>query len=81
MSQNIYILIILLILCTSCKGQKEQERPKAAINKEVGQEIKVDTSYKGPNTITLNIIQDEDGNIWLAAFDGVFRYDGAPFLM
>ncbi|MDB5150448.1 MAG: histidine kinase [Mucilaginibacter sp.] len=33
----------------------------------------------GPNRITRNIIQDRKGNIWMAAFDGVFRYDGKSF--
>jgi len=33
------------------------------------------TSY-GPNGITRNIIQDRKGNIWIASFGGVFRYDG-----
>lgn len=34
----------------------------------------------GPKTITRNIIQDKKGNIWMAAFDGVFRYDGKSFV-
>ncbi|AYL97957.1 ligand-binding sensor domain-containing protein [Mucilaginibacter celer] len=33
----------------------------------------------GPNRITRNIIQDRKGNIWLAAFDGIFKYDGKSF--
>lgn len=33
----------------------------------------------GPNNITRNILQDREGNIWMAAFDGVFRYDGKSF--
>jgi len=33
----------------------------------------------GPNRITRNIIQDRKGNIWIAAFDGIFRYDGKSF--
>ncbi|PTS98761.1 histidine kinase [Pedobacter sp. HMWF019] len=32
-----------------------------------------------PNRITRNIIQDKKGNIWIAAFDGIFRYDGKSF--
>jgi ligand-binding sensor domain-containing protein len=32
-----------------------------------------------PQSITRNIIQDKKGNIWMAAFDGVFRYDGKSF--
>src|SRR4051812_14040366 len=32
-----------------------------------------------PHLITRNIIQDRKGYIWIAAFDGVFRYDGKSF--
>ncbi|WP_420460918.1 serine hydrolase [Neolewinella sp.] len=32
-----------------------------------------------PATITRSIIQDSAGDIWIAAFDGVFRYDGTTF--
>lgn len=37
------------------------------------------TEEKIPNSITRNIIQDRKGNIWIAAFDGIFRYDGKSF--
>lgn len=33
----------------------------------------------GPNNITRTIKQDRNGNIWIAAFDGIFRYDGKSF--
>lgn len=33
----------------------------------------------GPGRITRNIIQDRKGNIWMAAFDGIFKYDGKSF--
>ncbi|QJB35052.1 histidine kinase [Chitinophaga oryzae] len=36
-----------------------------------------DTS--GPKKITRNILQDRKGDIWVAAFDGIFRYDGKAF--
>jgi len=32
-----------------------------------------------PKAISRNIIQDSKGNIWIAAFDGVFKYDGKTF--
>ncbi len=40
---------------------------------------KVNTRSHGPKNITRNIIQDRKGNIWIAAFDGIFRYDGKSF--
>ncbi|PWK72509.1 two component regulator with propeller domain [Mucilaginibacter oryzae] len=36
-------------------------------------------SMAGPKRITRNVIQDRKGNIWMAAFDGMFRYDGRSF--
>lgn len=33
----------------------------------------------GPNSITRNIIQDRKGNMWIASWEGVFRYDGESF--
>ena len=37
------------------------------------------SSSTPPATITRSIIQDSTGDIWIAAFDGVFRYDGTTF--
>ncbi|WP_436491630.1 ligand-binding sensor domain-containing protein [Chitinophaga sp. ARDCPP14] len=33
----------------------------------------------GPTSITRNIMQDRKGNIWIASWEGVFRYDGKSF--
>lgn len=38
----------------------------------------VNTAH-GPKSIVRNIIQDRKGNIWVASFEGVFRYDGKSF--
>lgn len=32
-----------------------------------------------PDAIVRNIEQDRDGNIWIASFEGMFRYDGRSF--
>lgn len=34
----------------------------------------------GPTSITRNIIQDRKGNIWMASWQGVFKYDGRSFI-
>jgi ligand-binding sensor domain-containing protein len=60
---------------TTGQGQNQTSTPKDT-NKS---ETKAKITYAGPNTITRNIIQDRKGNIWIAAFDGVFRYDGKSF--
>jgi ligand-binding sensor domain-containing protein len=69
-----YVLFLMLSFCTSC-GQNQAEGKKIIINSENKGVI---TPY-GPKWITRNIIQDRKGNIWIAAFDGIFRYDGKSF--
>jgi ligand-binding sensor domain-containing protein len=69
-----YALLLVLIYYTSCK-QSQTEGTKIIINSK---NRSVNTS-QGPKVITRNIIQDRKGNIWMAAFDGVFKYDGKYF--
>jgi ligand-binding sensor domain-containing protein len=69
------VLFLMLIFCTSC-GQNQTEGKKIIINSKTKGVI---TPY-GPKWITRNIIQDRNGNIWIAAFDGIFRYDGKSFI-
>ena len=69
-----YVLLLMLIFCTSC-GQNQAKGKKIIINSETKGAI---TPY-GPKWITRNIIQDKNGNIWIATFDGIFRYDGKSF--
>lgn len=33
----------------------------------------------GPHNITRNIMQDRNGNFWLASWEGIIRYDGKTF--
>lgn len=74
-----YALFLMVAFCTSC-GQNKTELSKENINPiAIGSANKgVNTSY-GPQVITRNIIQDRKGNIWMAAFDGIFKYDGKSF--
>ena len=34
---------------------------------------------QGPNSIVRTIKQDRSGNIWIASWEGVFKYDGKSF--
>ncbi len=36
-------------------------------------------STTGPHDITRNVLEDRDGNIWLATWEGIIRYDGTRF--
>ena len=69
-----YVLLLMLIFCTSCR-QNQAKGKKIIINSETKGAI----TSNGPKWITRNIIQDRKGNIWIAAFDGIFRYDGKSF--
>jgi len=68
-------LVYALFLTTACKGQDQTDLSKENIKSET----KDVTTSHGPNSITRNIIQDRKGNIWIAAFDGIFRYDEKSF--
>ena len=36
-------------------------------------------SKQGPRSITRNVLQDKNGNYWLATWEGIIRYDGKLF--
>jgi ligand-binding sensor domain-containing protein len=72
---QIYALFLTLVFFTSCKGQAKTELPKDSIKSEPASVI----TSTGPNNTTRNIIQDRKDNIWIAAYDGIFRYDGKSF--
>lgn len=73
---HLYTLFLLFVFCTSSKGQNKTDLPPDTNTPESKEVI----SSKGPNNITRNIIQDRKGNIWIATFGGIFRYDGKSFI-
>jgi ligand-binding sensor domain-containing protein len=74
MANFLYIYALLILVSgTVCDGQKSYY----PIEPETKQ---VTTTSHGPLSITRNIKQDKKGNIWIAAFDGVFRYDPSALL-
>jgi len=79
-------LFLMFIFCTLCKRQKKTDLPKDTIQSETkdiitpqGPLTKDVITSTIPNNITRTIKQDRKGNIWIAAFDGIFRYDGKSF--
>ena len=72
---QIYALFLMLVFYTSCRGQVKTDLPKDNIKSETKDVI----TSAGPNRITRNIIQDRKGNIWIASWEGIFRYDGKSF--
>jgi ligand-binding sensor domain-containing protein len=72
---HIYILFLVFVFNTTCEGQNKTDSSKENINSATEGVI----TSAGPNRITRNIIQDRKGNIWIASWQGVFRYDGKFF--
>jgi ligand-binding sensor domain-containing protein len=68
-------LLFIFIFCTSCKEQNKTSLQKDSTNSETKDTV---TAY-GPNSMVRNVKQDRNGNILIAAYNGVFRYDGKSF--
>ena len=72
---KLFALFLMIVFCSFCNAQNKTEPSKGNTKYETKDVI---TSH-GPNNITRNIIQDRKGNIWIASFGGVFRYDRKSF--
>jgi ligand-binding sensor domain-containing protein len=72
----IYTLFMMFVFCTSGKGQNQTNVSKDSIKSETNEIV----TSPGPNRITRNIIQDRKGNIWIASWEGIFKYDGKSFV-
>lgn len=71
MTKHLHVYTLLMFVsCTLCEGQKSYYPTDTS---------KVVTSH-GPLGIARNIKQDKKGNIWIAAFSGVYRYDPSAVL-
>lgn len=67
--------LLMFVSGTWCEGQNATNPPKDMAQPDTADIV----GSHGPSRITRNIIQDRKGNIWMAAFDGIFRYDGKSF--
>ena len=68
-------MFLIFVFCSSCTGQNKPD-PKG---ENISSETKNVSTPHGPKTIVRTIKQDRKGNIWIASWDGVFRYDGKSF--
>lgn len=85
------VLFILFISCVNTKERKQSEPTKETIEIPSSNPSKPKdfdpyftptetiTTTKGPQNITRNILADRKGNIWLATWEGLIRYDGSTF--
>jgi streptogramin lyase len=71
----LYSLFLILFFGFASKGQDTTRIPTGNTKSDTKDVI----TSSGPNTITRNVIQDKKGDMWIAAFDGIFRYDGESF--
>lgn len=70
----LYTLFLMFIFFTSCKDSNQTSNPN-----QISKAEKDTVSLYGPTGMVRNIRQDKKGNILIAAFKGVFRYDGKTF--
>jgi ligand-binding sensor domain-containing protein len=68
----VYAFLLLFFFNTSGKGQNKTDPPKENSRPHI-------TSPEF-RSVTRSIIEDRKGNIWIATFEGVFRYDGKSFV-
>lgn len=67
--------LLMVVFYAHCAGQDKAGMPTDTAKSASKDAI----SSRGPNHITRTIRQDRNGNIWMATFGGVFRYDGKAF--
>jgi ligand-binding sensor domain-containing protein len=72
---HLYIMFLMFVFYTSCKGQNQKNLPKDPIKVETKEVI----ISNAPSNIVRTIIQDKKGNIWMASWEGIIRYDGKLF--
>ncbi|MBI3193560.1 MAG: histidine kinase [Ignavibacteriae bacterium] len=75
-----FIFAIILFAC------KEEPKPNSTTQGEYSPTHDpyfvqtIDTvSTKGPQSITRNVLQDKNGNLWFATWEGILCYDGKRF--
>jgi ligand-binding sensor domain-containing protein len=66
------LFVIVIAFCNFCNAQIKTEDSTKSETQEV-------VTLHGPNSITRNLRQDKHGNIWIASWEGVFRYDNKLF--
>ena len=71
---HVYALFLVFVFHTSC-GQNQTDVPEAYIKSEFKDIV---TSY-GPSSMVRNVKQARNGDILIASWEGIFRYDGKSF--
>jgi ligand-binding sensor domain-containing protein len=74
-SVNKFALYLMLVFCSSCGSSDKTDTPKEHLRSESKEIV---TLY-GPSRMVRHVKQDKNGNILIASYQGVFRYDGKSF--
>ena len=87
-SPSHYIVFLVLTTCFSCNGQGKTDRAHETISQTHAEsdtlpqkdydpyfvETQTITSPYGPGSITRNILQDKNGDMWFASWEGIMHY-------
>lgn len=78
---HVYALFLMFGFCISCKGQNQTNVPPDNLSKGLYSEsqVKEAETSKVPMSMVRNVKQARNGDILIASYLGVFRYDGTSF--
>jgi ligand-binding sensor domain-containing protein len=77
---QVYALFLMLVFCTSCGAQNQTNPPQD--NRRVGyseSQLKEADTSRVPMSMVRNMRLARNGDILIASYLGVFRYDGTSF--
>lgn len=76
-------LLFVLIICTSCKEQNKADLPKEQIRQHRSglseSQLKEAANSPVPMSMVRNVRKAKNGDILIASYVGVYRYDGKSF--
>jgi ligand-binding sensor domain-containing protein len=78
---QVYALFLMFVVCTSCGGQNQTNPPQDNISKGLYSEsqLKEAATSRVPMSMVRNVKQARNGDILIASYLGVFRYNGTSF--
>jgi ligand-binding sensor domain-containing protein len=78
---HVHTLLLMLVFHTFCEGQNQTNVPQDNISKGLYSEsqLKEAAASKVPMSMVRNVKQARNGDILIASYLGVFRYDGTSF--
>jgi ligand-binding sensor domain-containing protein len=78
---HVYALFLMLVFHTSCRGQNQTNPLQDNISKGLYSEaqLKEEATSNVPMSMVRNVKQARNGDILIASYLGVYRYDGSSF--